>query len=124
MNTLLIRWVINAIALWIAVLLVPGIRAPDDVVTLAATAAIFGLVNALIRPVFKLLTCPLIMLTLGLFTLIINALMLWLTSWIAGFFDLGFSVDGFVPALLGAIVISIVSFVLSALSERDRRAQR
>ena len=124
MNTLLIRWVINAIALWIAVLLVPGIRSPDDVVTLAATAAIFGLVNALIRPVFKLLTCPLIMLTLGLYTLIINALMLRLTSWIDVFFDHGFSVDGFVPALLGAIVISIVSFVLSALSERDRRARR
>lgn len=122
MNTLLVRWVINAIALWVAVLLVPGIHAPDSVATLAATALIFGLVNALIRPVFKLLTCPLILLTLGLFTLVINALMLWLTSWIAGLFDLGFTVSGFLPAFLGAIVVSIVSVVLSEFVKRERRA--
>lgn len=122
MKTLLIRWIINAIALWIAVLIVPGIRAPDSVVALAATAAIFGLVNTLIRPVFKILTCPLILLTLGLFTLIINALMLWLTSWIAGLFHLGFTVNGFFAALLGAIVVSIVSIVLSEVTERERRA--
>lgn len=124
MNTLLIRWIINAIALWIAVLLVPGIHAPESVVTLAATAAIFGLVNTLIRPVLKLLTCPLILLTLGLFTLVINALMLWLTSWIAGLFGLGFTVDGFLAAFLGAIVVSLVSIVLSEFAERERRAWR
>lgn len=116
MDTLLIRWVINAIALWIAVLIVPGIHAPDSVVTLAGTAAIFGLVNTLIRPVLKLLTCPLILLTLGLFTVVINALMLWLTSWIAGLFGLGFTVNGFLPALLGTIVVSIVSIVLSKVT--------
>ncbi|MFQ5854175.1 MAG: phage holin family protein [Anaerolineae bacterium] len=124
MNTLLIRWIINAIALWIAVLLVPGIHAPERVVTLVATAAIFGLVNTFIRPVLKLLTCPLILLTLGLFTLVINAVMLWLTSRIAGLLDLGFTVDGFVAALLGAIVVSVVSIVLSAFAERERRAWR
>lgn len=122
MNTILIRWLINGIALWIAVLLVPGIHAPDRVTTLAATAAIFGLVNALIRPVFKLLTCPLILLTLGLFTLVINALMLWLTSWIASLFDLGFRIDGFFAAFLGAIVVSIVSVILTKFTERERRA--
>ncbi len=124
MNTLLLRWIINAVALWVAVQLVPGIRAPDNVVTLAATAAIFGLVNALIRPVLKLVTCPLILLTLGLFTLVINALMLWLTSWIAGFFDLGFAVDGVVAAVLGAVVVSIVSVVLSWFVRREERAWR
>lgn len=124
MNALLLRWVINAVALWVAVQLVPGIRAPDNVVTLAATAAIFGLVNALIRPVLKLVTCPLILLTLGLFTLVINALMLWLTSWIAGFFDLGFAVDGFVAAVLGAVVVSVVSVVLSWFVRREERAWR
>lgn len=124
MNVILLRWIINAIALWIAVLLVPGIQAPDDVVPLAITAAIFGLVNALIRPVFSLLTCPLILLTLGLFTLVINALMLWLTSWIAGLLDLGFTVSGFLPALLGAIVVSIVSIVLSEFVQREQRAWR
>ncbi|MBS1251397.1 MAG: hypothetical protein MAG451_00430 [Anaerolineales bacterium] len=124
MNTLLLRWIINAVALWVAMQLVPGIRAPNDVVTLAATAAIFGLVNALIRPVLKLVTCPLILLTLGLFTLVINALMLWLTSWIAGFFDLGFAVDGFVAAVLGAVVVSVVSVVLSWFVRREERAWR
>ncbi len=119
MSTLLARWFINAVALWVAVRLVPGIHAPSEVVTLAGVALIFGLVNALIRPVFKLLTCPLILLTLGLFTLIINALMLWLTAWLAGRLGLDFTVEGFVPALLGAIVISIVSVILSWLVQRE-----
>lgn len=120
MDVLLIRWVINAVALWVAVLVVPGIHAPDDLVTLAATAAVFGAVNTLIRPLLKLLTCPLIMLTLGLFTLIVNAAMLWLTAWIAGRLDLGFTVDGLVAALIGAIVISGVSLVLSTVMTRER----
>lgn len=124
MDILLIRWVINAIALWVAVSLVPGIHAADDVVTLAATAAIFGLVNAVIRPVLRFLTCPLIIMTLGLFTLVINAGMLSLTSWIAGVFDLGFRVDGFVAALLGAIVVSVVSIVLSVFLKPERANSR
>jgi putative membrane protein len=122
-DTLLIRWAINAVALWIAVLVVPGIDAADDPVTLAATAVVFGLVNTLIRPILKLLTCPLILITLGLFTLVVNAAMLWLTGWIAGRLDLGFSVDGFLAALIGALVISVVSLLLSMVmtGERQRR---
>lgn len=120
MNLLLIRWVINAVALWVAVLIVPGIHAPDDVATLAAVAAIFGIVNTLIRPLLRLLTCPLILLTLGLFTLVVNAAMLWLTAWIAARLDLGLTVSGPVAALLGAIVISVVSLVLSTIMTRDR----
>jgi putative membrane protein len=69
--------------------------------------------------VLKLLTCPLILLTLGLFTLVINGLMLWLTAWVAGRLGLAFTVAGFVPALLGAIVISIVSVILSWLVQRE-----
>ena len=76
-------------------------------------AIVFGLVNALIRPVFKLLSCPIILLTLGLFTLVINALMLQLSAWLGRGFGIRFWVDGFVAAFLGAIVISVVSTVLS-----------
>lgn len=121
MKSLLIRWIINAVALWVAVRLVPGIHAPEDVPTLLGVALIFGLVNALIRPVFKLLTCPLIVASLGLFTFVINALMLWLTAWLAGHLGLGFTVTGFIPALLGAIVVSIVSVVLSWFVRREER---
>ena len=123
---LFVSWFINAVALAAAAYVVPLII-PDGIVivgepawvSVALMALIFGLVNALIRPLLKLLTCPLILLTLGLFTLIVNGLMLWLASWIGGQFDVGFQVDGFLPALLGAIVISLVSFVLSLVLQPD-----
>ena len=120
MDTLLIRWFINGVALWVAVQLVPGIHAPDRVTTLAGVALIFGLVNALIRPVLKLLTCPLIVASLGLFTFVINALMLWFTAWLASRLGLTFTVAGFIPALLGAIVVSVVSVVLSWFVHPER----
>ncbi len=113
MRHLLLRWIINAIALAIAATLVSGIHVDGGWLVLALVALIFGLVNALIRPVVTLLTCPLIILTLGLFTLVINAVMLLLASWIAGLLGIGFTVDGFGPAFWGGLVISIVSFVLS-----------
>ncbi len=113
MRHLLLRWIINAIALAIAATFVSGIHVDGGWLVLALVALIFGLVNALIRPVVTLLTCPLIILTLGLFTLVINAVMLLLASWIAGLLGIGFSVDGFWPAFWGGLVISIVSFVLS-----------
>jgi putative membrane protein len=126
---LLIRWFINAVALAAAAYLVPGISVGEGQAwaTVAIMSIIFGLVNALIRPLLKVLTCPLILLTLGLFTLIINGLMLWLSSWIAGQLDVGFQVAGFWPAFWGALVISIVSFVLSLIFGEDddrRRRQR
>ncbi len=93
--------------------------------TVAIAALIFGLANALIRPVVKFLTCPLIILTLGLFTLVINALMLLLASWIGDQLDVGFQVAGFWPdAVLGALVISVVSFVLSLVFREDDRRRR
>jgi putative membrane protein len=108
-----IRWTINAIALYIAVLVVPGIELGGDWTSLLWVALIFGLLNALLRPLLKLLTCPLILLTLGLFTILINTGMLLLTSNIGQSLGLDFTVDGFWPALLGSLIISVVSVVLS-----------
>ena len=119
MRNLLIRLIINAVALYVATRLVPGLFFDGDWTTIAIVAFIFGLVNALVRPLLTLLTCPLLILTLGLFTLIINALMLLLTGWIADQFGLGFHVTGFVPALVGALVVSIVSFVLTLILHED-----
>lgn len=115
MRKLLLRWLINGVALYVAAELVKGIDVVGGWLALAVMALIFGLVNALIRPILKLLTCPLIILTLGLFTLVINALMLQLASWLGRMFGLGFYVAGFGPAFWGALVISLVSFVLTML---------
>ena len=126
MRRLLLRWLIDAVAVWAAIEWIPGITAIDGWGTILVVALILGLVNALISPIIKLLTCPLIMLSLGLFTLIINAMMLLLAAAIARGVGIGFQVDGFVPALLGSLVISVVSFALSALTgvNQDRRRQR
>ena len=113
MIALLLRLIINAVALFAATKIVPGISFTGDWVTLVVVAVIFGIVNALVRPLLAALTCPLIILTLGLFTFIVNAFMLALTGWIADQLHLGFHVNDFGAALLGAIVISIVSFVLT-----------
>jgi putative membrane protein len=122
---LLLRWLINGVALYVAAELVRGIDVKGGWLALAVMALIFGLVNALIRPILKFLTCPLIMLTLGLFTLVINALMLMLASWLGRQLGLGFYVAGFWPALLGALVISVVSFVLTMLiGDEDKDKKR
>ena len=111
-----VRWLINAAALAVAAWLLPGIRVLD-LQSLLVAALIFGLVNALIKPLLAFVTCPLIVLTLGLFLLVINAAMIALTSWIAGKFDVGFEVDGFGAALLGAVIVSIVSWALTQLAD-------
>ena len=116
MQNLVLRFIINAIALFAATQVgIPGLRFDGDWKTIAVVALIFGVVNALVRPLITVLTCPLMMLTLGLFTFVINALMLALTGWVAGQFHLGFTVDGLWAAFLGAIVISVVSFILTLL---------
>lgn len=120
MRKLLLRWVINAAAVYVAIRLVEGIRAEGGWAVYFWVALILGLVNAVISPIIKALTCPLILLTLGLFTLVINGLMLWLTSVIAGGLGIGFYVEDFLAALLGALVISVVSFVLSVLTGVNR----
>ena len=118
---LLIRWVISALALFVAVWLVPGITVEaDGWVIYAVMAVILGLVNAIVRPLLKLLTCPLILLTLGLFVLVINGVTLWLASSIAvNWFNVGFYVRDFWSAFLGALIVSIVTVVLSALVRED-----
>jgi len=125
MTRLIIRWLINAAALWAAAELVSGIGY-EGPPALLIVALIFGLVNALIRPILRLLTCPLQILTLGLFTIVINALMLLLTSWLAEQFNIAFWVRRFWPdAMLGALVVSAVSIVLSIfLKDRDEKRRR
>jgi putative membrane protein len=127
MTRLLLRWAINAIAIWAAISLLEG-RGIDvqqgGWTPILALAVIFGLLNALVRPVIELLTCPLILLTLGLGTLLINTLLFWLTGVIGAQFDLGFSVDGFWPAFWGALIVSVVSFALTLLLRDELRGRR
>ncbi len=122
--SLVIRLGINAAALWLAAEWVRGFEI-EGWQSLVATATIFGVVNALIKPVAHLLGCPLTCLTLGLFVLVVNAAMLALTVWIAGWFDLDVEIDGFWAALFGALLVSFVSAVLSAFVGRPlKRALR
>lgn len=125
-NSLLLRWLINAAAIWAAIEIVPGIHPiSDSIWSLAVIAVIFGLVNALIRPLVMFLTCPLIILTLGLGTLLINTAMFALVGWIGRGFGVGFTVDGFWPAFWGALIVSIVSAILSSiLGEKKREARK
>jgi putative membrane protein len=112
----LIRFVINAAALGVAAWLLPGIEV-ENAQALLLAALIFGLANAFIKPILAIITCPLILLTLGLFTLVLNALMMGLTSWVAEQLDIGFHVDGFGSAFLGAIIVSLVSWALTQLTD-------
>lgn len=109
----LLRLVITAAALWAAVYLVDGIQYTGPWPHLLFVALVFGAVNAIVRPILVALTCPLIALTLGLFVFVLNALMLWLTSALAGALGLAFHVDGFMPAFIGGLVVGIVSALLS-----------
>jgi putative membrane protein len=119
----LIRLVVTAVALWVAVKFVPGLHWSGPLVGLLEVAIVFGLLNAIVRPLLAMLTCPLVVLTLGLFLLVLNGLMLWLTALLSGRLGLGFAVDGFVPAFIGALVVSVTSAILNLVvadpSERD-----
>ena len=116
---LLIKLLVNAVALWCAARFIDGISYTGSWQGLVGLSLVFGLVNVFIRPVLSFFSFPIQIITLGLFTLVLNALMLILTAWLAVRFDIAFSVRGFVPALLGAIVVSIVSLVLGALFSGD-----
>ncbi|HEX6249229.1 MAG TPA: phage holin family protein [Nocardioidaceae bacterium] len=114
---------VDALALAVAVWLIDDIRltgdtTEDQILALALVALIFGVINAFVAPILKLLSLPFIILTLGLFLLVINAAMLLLTSWIAGELGLGFEVDGFWTAVLGALVITIASWLIEAVLDR------
>ena len=121
----LIWVVVNALALAAAAWLLDGITVNGDttasrVFTMLVVGLIFGVVNAVVSPVVKLLSLPFILLTLGLLIFVINALMLLLTSWLAGLFNVGFHVDGFWTAVWGAIIVSIASWILNLLIPGDR----
>jgi putative membrane protein len=109
----LLRLLATAAALYAAEYLVWGIRYEGDVLGLLGVALIFGIVNAVIRPVLKVLTCPIVVLTLGLFVFVLNAFLLWLTAQFAQGFGIEFYVDGFWAALIGALIVGIVSTVLN-----------
>lgn len=111
-RNLVVRFLVNAVALFVADALVDGIRI-GGWRALAVMAVVFGLINAFARPVLKTITCPLIILTLGLFLLVINTAMLGLSAWIAGQFGADVHIAGFWSAFVGAIIISIVSWVIS-----------
>lgn len=112
---LVLRLIVNAVAIWVASQVIDGITPLDQLKPIVLVAIIFGVVNALIKPLFRFVTCPLQILTLGLFTLVLNAGMLGLTSWIAEQLSVPFAVDGFVAAFLGALVVSAVSWLLSSI---------
>ncbi|WP_186355733.1 phage holin family protein [Streptomonospora sp. PA3] len=118
--SIIIRILVNAVALAAAVFLIDGLNVDsastgETIVVYLALGAIFGVVNAVIKPIVKTVGCAFYVLTLGLISLVVNALLLLLTAWIAGVLGLPFTIDGFWPALLGAIVVAVVSWLLSLL---------
>lgn len=126
MTKFFLRWIINAAALYAAIFLLDGhgVDFSGNWTSIIWLALIFGLVNAFLRPLLTVLTCPLIILTLGLFTLLINTFMFWLTGQIGGWFDLGLAVNGFWPAFLGGLIVSVVSIVLSLIFKDELKSKR
>ncbi|SFJ61296.1 phage holin family protein [Cellulomonas sp. KH9] len=122
-----VRVLINGVAIWLATLILPGLvvvggeTTTQTVGIILAVALVFGIVNAIVKPIVALLSLPLYILTLGLFTLVVNALMLLLTEWITEQTDWGLRINDFGTAILGALIISVVSFVLSSMTSSDRR---
>jgi putative membrane protein len=116
---LILRLLINAVALWVAVHFIHGISFTGNPALLLGVALVFGVVNSIVKPIVTLLSLPAVLLTLGIFLLVINALMLWFTGWLSTQLGLGFHVEGFGAAFLGAIVVSLVAWALSiVLAER------
>jgi len=126
MTRFIVRWAMNALALYVAVVVVNntigGIHLDNPHwQAYIWMALIFGLVNALLRPLLKFLTCPLILLTLGLFTLVINTFLFYLTGYLGSFFNVGFTLENFWTALLGSVIVSLVSIFLSIFVQEERR---
>jgi putative membrane protein len=120
-RSLLLHWILNAAALWVAAALIPGLDFTGGPGKLLLVAAVFGIVNSTLRPLLTILTCPLIVLTLGFFTLVINAVMLMVTGWLSESWNLGFTVGGFWPAFFGGLVVGLVSMLLS-LGLKDKKS--
>ena len=124
MRRFLVHWLVAAIALYVAVRLVPGISYDGAWETLAAMALVFGFINAVVRPILVVLTCPLQILTLGLFSLVLNAAILLLAAEVARGLGIGFYVGSFGAAFLGALVVGIVTLVMHALMGQDEHRER
>lgn len=120
-----VRVLINGVAIWLATLILPGLTViggdstGGEVGVILLVALVFGLVNAIVKPIVNVLSIPLYILTLGLFTLVVNALMLMLTAWITEQTSWGLRIEDFGTAVLGGLIIAVVSFVLSAVTSRD-----
>ncbi len=123
----LLRVLINGVAIWLATVILSGLEivgadsTGQKIGIIALIALIFGVVNAVVKPIVQVLSIPLYILTLGLFTLVVNALMLLLTEWVTEFTDWGLRIDGFWWAVAGALVVSVVSFALSLAIPESRR---
>jgi putative membrane protein len=126
MTKFILRWAINAVALYLAVLVLPGIDLASTPSSILWLALIFGLVNALVRPLISILTCPLIILTLGLFTLVINTFMFWLTSVIGQSFGINLTISDPVwwNAFLGGLVVSVVSVVMTLILKDELKGKK
>ncbi|HUD38969.1 MAG TPA: phage holin family protein [Streptosporangiaceae bacterium] len=123
---ILIKLVITAVALWLATVLIHGINltthsTTGKVGTLIVVALIFGIINAVLKPIIKTIGCLAYAITLGLISIVVNGLLFWLTSYIAGKLSVPFHITGFVPALLGALLVGIVGWLLSLIVDRDDR---
>ncbi len=122
---ILIKLVISAAAVWVATLLVPGIQlhahtTAGKIGTLVVVALIFGIINAVLKPIAKTVGCLAYAVTFGLISIVVNGLLFWLTSWVAGQLSIPFKITGFVAAVLGALIVGVVGWVLSLiLDERD-----
>ncbi len=125
MNRFILRMVINGLALYAAIALVDGIKLPNaSPITYIWLALIFGILNALVKPILKFATCPVIFLTLGLFTLVINTGMFYLTGWIGSKFGVGFTIEGFWSAFLGAIIVSVISVFFNIVLRDELKDSR
>ena len=121
---ILIKLVITAAAVWVATLLISGIQlhahtTAGKIITLIVVALIFGVINAVLKPIAKTLGCLAYAVTFGLISIVVNGLLFWLTSWVAGKLSVPFHITGFVPAVLGALIVGIVGWVLSLILDRE-----
>ena len=123
MTQVILRLLVTALALWVAVEVVPGIQFTGTPVALLGVALVFGAVNAVLKPILTILTCPLILFTLGFFTLVLNAILLMATASLSQSLGLGFVVDGFWPAFWGGLLIGLASTVLTATFGPERQRE-
>ena len=126
MTKFILRLVINAIALYLAIQILPGIELMSGLVSIVWLALIFGIVNALFRPLLQFLTCPLIILTLGLFTLVINTFLFWLTSIVGQWFGIALVISEPVwwNAFLGGLIVSVVSVLMTLILKDELKGRR